>query len=98
MGTVGDWGFGLLGSTISAKVHITAGTASAGTAPLKFNQGTNLTSPEAGAMEWNGTNLFITQTTGPTRQTIAYASDLTFWNLNGTSTLTGGVTIDRIRG
>ena len=94
MGTVGDWGFGLLGSTISAKVHITAGTASAGTAPLKFNQGTNLTSPEAGAMEWNGTNLFITQTTGPTRQTIAYASDLTFWNLNGTSTLTGGVTID----
>jgi len=94
MGTVGDWGFGLLGSTISAKVHITAGTASAGTAPLKFNAGTNLTSPEAGAMEWNGTNLFITQTTGPTRQTIAYASDLTFWNLNGTSTLTGGVTID----
>ncbi len=94
MGTVGDWGFGLLGSTISAKVHITAGTASAGTAPLKFNQGTNLTSPEAGAMEWNGTNLFITQTTGPTRQTIAYASDLTFWNLNGTSTLTGPVTID----
>jgi hypothetical protein len=31
-----------------------AGTATAGTAPLKFTAGTNLTTPEAGAAEFDG--------------------------------------------
>jgi len=44
----------------TAKVHIGAGTASAGTAPLKLTSGTNLTTPENGAVEYNGTNFFIT--------------------------------------
>jgi hypothetical protein len=38
-------------------------------APLKFTAGTNLTTAEAGAVEWNGTNLFLT-TSGGVRQTI----------------------------
>jgi hypothetical protein len=37
-----------------------AGTATAGTAPLKFTAGTNLTTPENGAMEFDGSNLYIT--------------------------------------
>lgn len=53
-------------------VTLQAGTTTAGTAPLKFASGSNLTAPEAGAVEWNGTNLYITQTSGPTRKTIAY--------------------------
>ena len=51
------------------RVVLVAGTATANTAPLKFTSGTNLTTPEAGAVEWNGTNLFLT-TSGGVRQTI----------------------------
>jgi hypothetical protein len=57
-------------------LHLGPGSASANTGMLKFTPGTNLTTPEAGAVEWNGTNLFITQTTGPTRKTIAYTTDI----------------------
>ena len=60
----------------TAYLHLGAGTASANTAPLKFTSGTNLTNAEAGAIEWNGTNLFATQTAGPTRKTIAYTTDI----------------------
>ncbi len=54
---------------VSAKVNLQAGTASAGTAPLKFTSGTNLATPENGAMEYNGTNYFVTS--GGTRYTLA---------------------------
>lgn len=53
----------------SAFLMIKAGTATAGTAPLKFTAGTNLTTAETGAMEYNGTNLFFTRT-GTTRENI----------------------------
>lgn len=70
----GNTGLGVLVPT--STLHIKAGTTTAGTAPIKFTSGTNLTAAEAGAMEWDGTNLFITQTTGPTRKTIAYTTDI----------------------
>lgn len=59
----------------TAMLHLGAGTTTL--APLKLTSGTNLTTPQAGAIEWDGTNLFVTQTTGPTRKTIAYTSDIT---------------------
>jgi len=62
--------FGDISTTATAKVHIAAGTASANTAPLKFTSGTNLTTAEAGAVEYNGTDLFYTNST-PTRRTVA---------------------------
>ncbi|MEK7585872.1 MAG: tail fiber domain-containing protein, partial [Patescibacteria group bacterium] len=62
--------------TPTANLHISAGGSGASGAPLKFTSGTNLTAAEAGAMEWDGTNLFITQTTGPTRKTLAYTTDI----------------------
>jgi hypothetical protein len=43
-----------------------AGTATAGTAPLKFSSGTNLTAAEAGAEEFDGSWRYYTTTT-PTR-------------------------------
>lgn len=52
-------------------VTIQPGTASAGTAPLKFTSGTLLTTAEAGAIEFNSDKLYFTKTTGPTRQTVA---------------------------
>ena len=50
----------------TAALHLEAGTATASTAPLKFDSGTNLTTAEAGAVEYNGTAGFLTQqaTTG----------------------------------
>jgi hypothetical protein len=57
----------------SARLHIlTAQSISAGSAPLKFTSSTNLmTTAEAGAFEFNGTNLFFTPAT--TRQTVLTA-------------------------
>lgn len=60
----------------TAKVHIAAGTATASTAPLKFTSGTNLTTPEAGAMEYNGTNLLFTRA-GTTREGVLTQSAVT---------------------
>lgn len=52
----------------TAKLHIGAGTKTAGTAPLKLTSGTNLTTPENGAFEYDGTNLYFT--TGGVRKTV----------------------------
>lgn len=63
----GNLGIGVTNPT--AKLQLAAGTATASTSPLKFTAGTNLTTPEVGAIEWNGTNLFLTTNTS-VRQTI----------------------------
>lgn len=44
----------------TAYLHLQAGAAAAGSAPLKLTAGTNLTSVENGAVEFNGTHLYIT--------------------------------------
>jgi hypothetical protein len=61
---------------VTAYLTLSAGTASANTAPLLFTSGTNLTSAVAGAMEYNGANLFFTRT-GTTRQTVLTANVVT---------------------
>lgn len=66
-------------ATPTAVLHLKAGTATASTAPLKFTSGTNLTTAEAGAMEFNGTNLFFSPST--TRHTVNHG-------------LTGSATLD----
>ena len=63
----GNLGIAITNTT--ARLHLPAGTASANTAPLKFTSGTNLTTAEAGAVEWNGTNVFVTNSSA-TRQTV----------------------------
>lgn len=60
-------------STPTAILHLKAGTATASTAPLKLTSGTNLTTAETGAVEYNGTNLFFTRT-GTTRETVMTAN------------------------
>jgi len=57
----GNIGFSVGNPT--ATLHIRAGSASVGSAPLKFTNGTNLGTPEAGAMEYDGTNLYFTPNT-----------------------------------
>jgi lysophospholipase L1-like esterase len=59
--TSGNTSIGVSAST--ARLHITGGTATASTAPLKINSGTNLTTPEAGAIEYDGTEFYATNST-----------------------------------
>jgi hypothetical protein len=56
-------------------VTIRAGTATAGTAPLKFTSGTLLSAAEAGAVEFNTDSLYFTITTGTVRKKIALYDD-----------------------
>jgi hypothetical protein len=68
--TAGGVAFGNLAPY--ANVTVGAGGASAGTAAVALTSGTVLATPVGGVVEWNGTNLFITQNVGPTRKTFAY--------------------------
>ncbi len=43
-------------------LNLKAGTVTAGTAPLKLTSGTNLTTTEAGAVEYDGSHLYFTAT------------------------------------
>ena len=64
----GYLGIGIINPT--AILHLKAGTAAAGTAPLKLTSGVNLTTPEAGVFEFDGTYLYFTPVA--TRKTIAF--------------------------
>jgi len=55
--------------TPTAYVQIGAGASSASSAPLKFTAGSLLTTPEAGAIEYDGTNYYADANT--TRYTLA---------------------------
>jgi hypothetical protein len=87
-----------IGTAPTAILQLKAGTTTAGTAPLKFTTGTDLTTPEDGAVEYDGDNLTITDQTA-TRYTLAKTltntASLDFPNTGGwgnsslTMTLTG---------
>jgi hypothetical protein len=54
----------------SAVLHLKAGGAVSGSSPLKFSSGSILITPEAGAFEYDGSNLYFTDGTA-TRRTLA---------------------------
>lgn len=58
-----------------AVLHLKAGTATANTSPLKFTTGTNLTTAEAGVMEYNNTPHFTNS--DATRRHVALAPNTT---------------------
>lgn len=62
-------GGGTATTAATAYLHLAAGTATASTAPIKLTSGTNLTTAEAGAVEYNGVNLLFTPT-GTIRKTV----------------------------
>lgn len=72
----------------TAQLHLGAGYATANNgAPLKFTAGTNLTTPENGSVEYDGTNYYVTS--GSTRYTLAKTltttASLNFGNTNTNS-------------
>jgi N-acetylneuraminic acid mutarotase len=61
----------LASPTFTGSVTLPAGSAT--TAPLMLQTGTNLTTPTFGAVEFDGTNVFVTNNSAsPTRKTIAF--------------------------
>jgi hypothetical protein len=56
----GRWAINASGTntTATALLHLGAGSATANTAPLKFTSGTNLTTAEAGAVEYDGSAFY----------------------------------------
>lgn len=56
-------------------ITVRPGTATAGTAPLKFTSGTLLSTAEAGAVEFNTDSLYFTITTGTVRKKVAIYND-----------------------
>ena len=64
----GRVGFGVIAPT--ARIHMSAGSTTTNSAPLKFTSGPPMTTPEAGAVEFDGTNLYFTDNTN-TRKALA---------------------------
>ncbi len=84
----GNVGIGTTSPT--AVLNLKAGTAAANTAPLKLTSGVNLTTPESGAIEYDGTNLFFTDSTAA-RRTIATATSLGSYLPLAGGSMTGAV-------
>lgn len=74
-------------SAPTARLHLPAGSASAGTAPLKFSSGTVMTTPEDGAIEYDGANLFFTL--GSTRSQLTNQTGA-YTTYSNVSSITGG--------
>jgi len=86
------------GDTLTGTLNLSAGTISAGSAPIKFAASSaKMTTPEANAFEWDGTYLYIT-TPGGTRKTLAYLDSIGTgtsatadkWTIGRTVTFSGG--------
>lgn len=80
--------------TPTASLHLAPGSSAAGSAPLKLTIGTNLAAPEAGAIEFDGTEIYATNST-PTRKrlstdaaAVAIAASAIDWSLGSTFTKT----------
>jgi hypothetical protein len=87
---IADAGIGVnTGATApTAKILIGAGTASANTAPLKFTSGVNLSTVENGAVEYDGTDYFVTANSQ--RQTLHKGK---FGSFSGVGTATTTFTV-----
>jgi hypothetical protein len=71
----------------TALLHLPAGTTAAATAPLKFTSGTNLTATEAGAVEYDGSHVYLT-TTDTVRHKIVKAAYGSFYDNASAATIT----------
>jgi hypothetical protein len=59
--------------TSTSPVNLVAGVATEDGAPLKFQAGTNLTTPEAGATEYDGSSLYFTPSVAAGRKTFSWS-------------------------
>jgi len=84
----GRVGIGTTAST--ALLQLAAGNTIAGSAPLKLTSGPLLAAPEAGAIEYDGTNLYYTDNFN-VRHMLEIGGDSFFTNLTPTPVTVGGI-------
>ena len=72
-GDLAEKRFGVGMHTPTARLHLLASDGTAGSAPLKVQQGTLVPTPEEGALEFSGGKLYFTPSTG-TRREIAFVT------------------------
>lgn len=89
--TLSTGNIGIYVQSPTARLHLPAGTAGAGKAPLKLTDGTALTTPEDGALEYHSSHLYFT--IGSTRYQLDQQGGGGGWPLTGSETLTGDVTM-----
>lgn len=89
---LGSGNVGIGTATPSALVHLKAGSAAANSAPLKFTAGVNLTTPEPGAVEFDGTSLFYTDSTNA-RKTLATTAGGSFSDVTSIANSTGNISV-----
>jgi hypothetical protein len=71
------------GGTMTGAISLQPGSASG--APAYFQAGSLLSSVAAHAFEWDGANLYVTQSSGPTRKTLAYLDSTLSGNTSGSA-------------
>ena len=82
----------LASPTFTGTVVLPAGSTAA--APLRLATGTNLSAAVFGAVEFDGTNLYLTNNSAsPTRKTIAYTDSVIASGAVGSSQLAAGLTL-----
>lgn len=82
----------LASPTFTGTVSFPAGSTS--TAPLRLATGTNLTTAVFGSIEFDGTNLYLTNNSAtPTRKTIAFTDSTIASGAVGSSQLASGLTL-----
>jgi len=94
-----DGHVGIGRSPTAGRMHVAAGSATAGTAPIMLTSGTLLSSGEAGAIEYNTDELYFTIYTGSARQKVVLTAGLTsgrvpYATTNGRLTDAAGLTFN----
>ena len=82
----GDVGFGT--TTPTAQIHLRAGTSTPGSAPLKLTPGPLLATPEQGAIEFDGNELYFTTNNEQRRVNLISGIITTSTTVAATTTLT----------
>ena len=95
--TLGNSSISDNGTTVTFSESITLATGTTALAPIMLQSGANLTAATAGAVEWNGTTLYVTNST-PTRNAVAWNPTTTLGDTIFASATASPGTLNRLAG
>ncbi|OQP47871.1 hypothetical protein A4H97_30645 [Niastella yeongjuensis] len=90
---------GVLNTAPEAHIHVGAGTSVAGTAPIKLTAGPLLATPEDGAIEYDGADLYITESGVRNKLSKTLSGQITTnFNASSLSSFTPAITTTTVAG